>query len=72
MYTTRDLHLISYLDMLGFTYTIQKVGEEGTAHFEDPDGKIKAAVRDYFNDIGRFQSFASRIRNVKSRIRNSF
>lgn len=70
-YKTTDLHLITYLDMMGHQYEIQKEGNQGTAVFSEELDSVQKSVSDYFSDLGKFQTFGSKMRNVKSRIRNT-
>lgn len=68
-FETRDINLIAYLDLQGFEYNMYRRGHEAVAIFTK--SSVDDAVQDFYNDKGMFQSFTNKLRNIKSRIKNT-
>lgn len=68
-FETRDINLIAYLDLKGFLYNLYKRGNEAIAIFNKTD--VASSVQDFYNDDNQILTFTNKLRNIKSRIKNT-
>ena len=70
MYRTSDIALGSYLKLKGFRHEIHKVSP-GKAVFIFFDDGIDTMAVDFYNGEGKFLSYASSMRSLKSQVMNT-
>ena len=69
-FETKDISLIAYLDLKGYVYKMTKRGQEAICIFTKSE--VEKAVQSFYDDLDSFLAYANKLRNLKSRIRNTY